>query len=459
MVKAKPSHKFPPGPRGNFLFGSLPAIQRHPLKLIIEARNEFGDVVRYGKIPPLNQYWYQVTHPDTIDYVLRQNYQNYPKGGFFDALRLLIGNGLLVSDDALWVQQRKLVQPAFQQARILTLSPNITRAAEELVKRLEYRAVNKQPFDIVEEMRQVALQAVSGILFGSDISDESQQIGQALKTALDYVVYRQFHVANLPLDIPTRRNRAFLAARNLLDEVVNRIIEVRKRQAAGDTPDDVLSLLVVTSKAESDKPMSNRQLRDELITLLIAGHDTTALALTWTIYLLARHHQAELELHAELVNELGGRIPEANDLTKLPYNRMVIEEAMRLYPPVWVMARRSRNDDEINGYYIPANTTITIPQYVTHRHPELWENPESFEPEHFLPAASKTRPRYAYFPFGVGPRQCVGSHLAMLETQLILATIIPRFKFRLVPGYPVELQPSITLRPRNGILMTIEARK
>ncbi len=447
------SRNNPPGPRGNFLFGSLAEIQHHPLELITKARSDYGDVVRFGKIPPLNQYWYQVTHPDVIDYVLRQNYQNFPKGRFFDAVRLLTGNGLLVTDGKEWVQQRKLVQPAFHQPRLLAQAHSISSAAQDLVKRLEVRASRGEPFDIVEEVRRVALQAVGSILFSVDISGESQGIGRALQVALDYVVRRQFHVLNLPLNIPTPRNRAFLEARSALDKVVDRIINSRIGHEYKGS--DVLSLLLQARDAETGKPISHQQLRDELVTLIIAGHDTTALALSWTLYLLAKNPEAAEKLRAELASVLNGRTPEVEDLPRLPYNRMVIEEALRLYPPVWVIARRSRNDDEVGGYFIPANTTITMPQYAVHRHPDFWPDPERFDPERFLPERSSERPRYAYFPFGAGPRQCVGSYLAMMEAQLILASIVQHFKFNLVNEQAVTPEPSITLRPKHSILLSL----
>jgi len=260
----------------------------------------------------------------------------------------------------------------------------------------------------------------------------------------------------MPERIPTPRNRRFLVARRKLDEAVYRLIAGRRR--SGEDTGDLLSMLLAARDEETGEGMSDRQLRDEVVTILIAGYETTADALAWTWYLLGTHPEAGARLHAELAAVLAGRVPAVEDLPQLPYTRMVLQEAMRLYPPAWGLLRQAREDDEIRGYRIPARARIVISQYVVHRHPGFWEEPEQFDPERFAPGRAASRPPFAYFPFGGGQRMCIGNNFAMMEAQLILATVAQRYRLDLVPGHPVEPEPLITLRPRHGVLVTLHDR-
>jgi cytochrome P450 len=301
-------------------------------------------------------------------------------------------------------------------------------------------------------MLRLTLRIVGQALFNIDLSDETHSVGQAVTTVnrlLSDYMYAPFP----PLNVPTPRTRRLKAAHRTLDQVVHGII-AQHRQQNTDTG-DLLSMLLVVRDEETGQGMNDQQVHDEVMTLLLAGHETVSIALTWTWYLLSQHPAVERRLHTELDEVLAGQTPRVDHLVKLSYTRMVIEEALRLYPPAWIFGRKALADDEIGGYFIPANSMIVLSPYVTHRHPAFWEDPEVFDPERFAPERSASRPHYAYFPFGGGPRLCIGSNFALMEMQLILATIAQRHKLRLVPGRPVEPEALLSLRPRYGLPMTL----
>jgi cytochrome P450 len=264
-------------------------------------------------------------------------------------------------------------------------------------------------------------------------------------------------LASLPERVPTPRNRRFSRALSTVDKIVYSMIE--ERRAGRIVADDLLSMLMEARDAETGESMSDKQLRDEVMTIFLAGHETTASSLSWALYLVSKDPNVEEKLAAEVDAALNGRTPAMEDLPNLPYTRMVIEEALRLYPPAWAFGRQAIADDEIGGYRIPANSSVLVSPWITHRHPAFWDRPQQFDPERFTAEKSAGRPRYAYFPFGGGPRQCIGNEFAMMETQLVLAMIAQQFKFRLVPGQRVEPDPSVTLRPKGTLAMTLTARQ
>jgi cytochrome P450 len=435
------------------LFRLMPRFQREPLSVFFELNREFGHIVRYKGL------WtaYQITHPRDIEHVLQTNSQNYRKGRQYQEFRASIGNGLLISDGEFWRRQRRLAQPAFHRQRINAFGETMTNSAETMLARWHADAASGEPFNVVAEMMRLTLEIVGLTIFGTDLSAETDHIARSLDIARAHAIRRMWQPVKLPITFPTRANRAFLRAIRESEQVIYRMIDARRRGEV--TTDDLLSLLMRARDEETGEGMSDEQLRAEAATILTAGHETTALALSWTWYLLAGHPDVEARLHAELDAVLGGRTtPAVEDLPRLAYTRMVIEEAMRLYPPVWVIGRTAIGDDEIGGYRIKANSEIIMCLYVTHRHPEFWDEPDKFDPERFTPERVAARPRYAYFPFGGGPRQCIGNNFALMETQLVLATVAARYRLRLTPGQRVEPEASITLHPRHGIRMTLEAR-
>jgi cytochrome P450 len=445
----------PPTQRGHWLFGNVREVQQDPLALYARARAQFGDVVRLRAIASVC--WYLVTHPYDVEHVLQTNQRNYRKPDVFNnPVGLLAGRGLLTSEGDFWRHQRRLVQPAFHRERLAALATLMTNAAESTAERWSRYAESGVSVDVAVEMMRLTLKIVSLALFSTDISAKADRAGPAVRVAFEHVNHRMSHPLALPERIPTSRNRRFLKAKRTLDEMVFGIINERRR--TGEDRSDLLSLLLLTRDEETGEGMSDQQLRDEVMTLLLAGHETTAAALSWTWYLLSLHPDVEFKLHAELAHGLGRRAPTFDDLPRLCYTTMVFEESMRLYPPAWGQPRQAIADDCVGGYHIPAGSIISLCQWVTHRHPDFWENPEQFDPERFTPERSADRPRFAYFPFGGGPRQCIGNNFAMMEAQLILATLAQRFSLDLVPRHPVEPDPTFTLRPRYGMLMTLHGR-
>jgi cytochrome P450 len=305
-------------------------------------------------------------------------------------------------------------------------------------------------------MSRLTLEIVAKALFGTQLGDDREEFASAVTDAMTYANHLMNHFFTPPLFVPIPVNVRGRRAIARVDRIVWKVIGERRRD--GRDGRDLLGMLLQARDAESDRAMDDKQLRDEVVTFLVAGHETTAVALTWTWYLLSQHPAVEQRLQREIASVLDGRRPAIDDLTHLTYTRMVIEEAMRLYPPVWATNRESYREDEIAGMRIPARSSLAISPFITHRHPLFWENPETFDPERFSPERSATRPEYAYFPFGGGPRGCVGRQFAMMEAQIILAMVAQRFRLRAVPGHAVQPYPILTLRPRHGVLMTCEAR-
>jgi len=444
--------RVPPGPRGNVVFGSIGDIYRDRLRFVLETARTYGDVAQYRVA---HTRVYQVNHPEGVGRLLHDNHRNYSKDvPTFGTLRLFLGNGLFTSDGEFWRRQRRLAQPAFHRRRVATFGDLMTGATREMLDRWQPRAERGQPLEVATEFMRLTMEVVTRALFSTSVERDVETIGRAITTLLNDVTFRFTFPFYPPLRVPTPRNRRFLAARATLDGIVYRIIAERRRRPAEH--DDLLAMLMEARDEQTGEGMSDKQLRDEVITLFVAGHETTAVALAWAWHLLAEHPDAAERVRAEQAGALGSRAPTTADLPQLPYARMVIDEAMRLYPPAWVTNRQALADDEICGYRIPAGAIVLISPYVMHRHPAYWEHPERFEPERFTPERSAGRPHYAYFPFGGGPRQCIGKGLALMEAQLILGAVAQRFRLGHLPGHVVEPQALVTLRPRGGLPMFVE---
>jgi cytochrome P450 len=435
----------PPSPPGHFLIGNAPELKSDVLGFIVQAHRDYGDVIRL-RFPFVRAYL--AAHPDDIRHILQDNHDNYTKNNIdYRLLKGGLGDGLLTSDGPYWLRQRRLIQPMFRRERIAQFGVLMAQAARHLADDWEGHARRGEPFDVAAEMTRVTLAIVARALFSVEIAQDAAVISQSLTTMNESMAQAGF-AALLPF-LPTRTNRRIRAAKRALDRVIYRIIA--QRRAHPGHCDDLLSLLLFARDPQTGKTLSDRQVRDEVATFLLAGHETTANALAWTWYLLGCNPDAEDRLHAELAEVLGGRAPCVADLPRLRYTAMVIDESMRLYPPAWAFSRSNLEDDEIGGYRIKRGSLIYISQYVTHRHPAFWEDPGRFDPERFTPERVAVRPKYAYFPFAGGPRACIGSQFALTEAALILATLAQRYRLRLAPGHRVEMQPLITLRPRHGV--------
>ncbi|MBW4671378.1 MAG: cytochrome P450 [Cyanomargarita calcarea GSE-NOS-MK-12-04C] len=443
----------PPGPQGSPIIGSLADLQKDSLNFLLNIRREYGNVVRFRLG---TRVLYLVSHPDDIKHVLQDNNKNYQKSPGYQKLESFLGQGLLTSEGNVWRRSRKLMQPAFHRERISNFSEIMTDATEKMLQRWQGFAERREAFNVSDEMMRLTLSIVCRTLFTTDISDEASDVGKSLTVVLKYASDRISSLFVLPENIPTPENIRYQQALSTLDRVVYGLINERKQ--SGEDTGDLLSMLVFARDEETGESMNDKQLRDEIMTIFLAGHETTANALSWTWYLLSKHPDVERRLSAELKEVLGGRVPTLFDLKNLQYTSMVLNEAMRLYPPAWEVGRETINADKIGGYDIPSNSTVIMSSYVTHRNPDFWDNPEGFDPERFSPERSTGRHQYAYFPFGGGPRTCIGNNFALMEAQLIIADIAQRYRLELVPGHVIEPQPMITLRSRNGVLVTLHAK-
>lgn len=443
-----PGARVAPGLRGPF--SGFPLLS-NPLPFIEKLFREYGDVV---SVRFLNFPVFIVADPDGIKHILQDNHRNYTKSQDYAILARLLGQGLVTSEGSLWLRQRRLMQPMFHRQKIATFGAMMTDCALSMLNRWDRIVRRHEAVDVTGEMMHLTLEIVGRALLTMDLTDRADTIGRAMTIANER--FGQFDVGMIAPWLPTVKNFRFRRAVDELRQIVLDIIAHRRRE--NRDYGDLLSMLITARDEETGEAMSNEQLRDEILTLILAGHETTANALSWTWYLLSQHPEVERKLHAELDGVLDGRPPAITDLNNLNYTGMVIDEAMRLYPPVWAIGRRVIEDDEISGYAIPRGSNVMLSQWITHRHPKFWESPERFEPERFSAERATGRPRYAYFPFSGGPRQCIGNIFALTEANLVLAAVGQKFSLRLVPGHRVEPHPLVTLRPRYGLKMTLEPR-
>ncbi len=428
----------------------LPAVRRDPIGVFLDAARRFGDVAHF-KIGA--RHGYLITNPRDVRHVLQDNARNYHKSPLYEKLRISIGNGLLTSEDDFWLRQRRIAQPAFSRQRMSGLAAVMSGAAREAVQRWEASRI-AAPVDIADEMMRITRTVVLRALLGADLGPFADRVDDAWKVMNEHIG-ESFWSWGMTDHLPTPRQRRFQRARAVLQAAVDHLIADRRRNPSDRG--DLLSMLMTARDEETGETMTDRQLRVEVTTFLLAGQETTSLVLTWTWFLLSEHPQARMRLDAEL-DALGGRPPELADLPNLPYTRMVIDEAMRLYPPAWGFSRQALGDDELGGYHLPRGWLAFVIPFVLHRLPAFWDDPDRFDPERFSPERASARPKFVYIPFGAGPRQCIGNHFALLEAQLVVATLAQRFRLRLVPGHRVEPWPLITLRPRHGMPMFIEQR-
>jgi len=448
-----------PGPPGYPLVGNLIEFRRDVLQLGVDAARAYGDVVRFRLGPHVI---HLINHPGLVEHVLVHNQTNYDRATRSAAqIALVCGQSLLTTSGAVWLRERRLAQPAFQQRRVDTFVPVMTSATGVMLDRWLNNVRDDRPLDIASELSRLTYTIVGKALFGADVSRDADIVECALGTLLDHTYARLERLVNLPLWVPSRRNRRFRDARLAIDRVVYRIINER-REGHDDHADLLAHLLRTVDDGASGTSgaMTNEQLRNETITLLLSGHETTANALSWTIFLLATHPEIERRFRSELAAVLGdAREPSLEDMTRLEYTGMVINEALRLYPPIWILERRAIQDDFIGGYRIPGGSTVVVSPFILHRHEAFWPNPDSFDPERFAAARIAGRPAHAFLPFGAGPHHCIGAHFAQLEARLILAMLAQRYRLELVPNHPVEPKAGITLRLRHGLRMRPRERR
>jgi cytochrome P450 len=415
-----------------------------------EAVREYGDAVRVA-IGPKKLYIFN--HPDHAKHVLADNAANYHKGiGYTEAKRAL-GDGLLTSEGALWKEQRRTIQPVFQHKRIAAQADVIIDEALGLVDRLRVHAGAVAPADVLTEVTALTLGVLGATLLDIDLG-AYDGVEHSFEAVQDQAMFEMETLGMVPRWLPTAGQRAFRSARSHLQEVVGILVAHRKANPSA-SGDDVLTRLIASTAKEDDRRVADRRMRDELVTLLLAGHETTASTVGWTLDLVSKHPEVAARLHEEAVAVLGDRRPSYEDMHGLRYTHMVLQEAMRLHPPVWILPRRALKADEVGGYHVPAGAEVLICPYTLHRHPRYWPEPDRFDPERFDPDAEVTRPRYAHIPFGAGPRFCVGNHLGMMEAAFIIATLMRELRFERVPGFQVTPEPMMSLRLGGGLPMFV----
>ncbi len=439
------TRRTPPGPGGRWGINTLLAFQRDPLTFFSGVRRSYGDIAR---VRMLNRDVMLFSRPEYAYYFLVENAQNFSSGASRDVLKRFLGEALLTTDGDVHRRQRRLVQPAFHRKRVESYAATMTAQTQQMLDRWQVG----DEVDMAAALQELTLRIVVQALFDVDLQAQGTALSQLFTEIIEHQrvgplgdVLARLHLGQAP---------QALAARERLDQFVYDLIE--RRRAEGRDHGDVLSMLL-EARDEDGAAMSDTQIRDQAMTLIAAGHETTSNALAWTFYLLSRNPDKYDGLRAEVAQALGGRMPTAADLPRLPYLDAVITEAMRVYPPAWTVNRTALEPFELGGYQFPAGTRAIISQWVIHHLPEVWGDPEVFRPERWTPEFRQSLPRGAYFPFGAGPRMCIGMPLAEMEARLLLATILQRFTPRMVPGWPVEPRPRVTIRMRRGIRVRLDA--
>lgn len=446
---------FPPGPKTQPIFGNLLEFIRNQPLYLQKMQRIYGEMatIHIGKAPVVLLF-----RPEYVRYLLTENPRNFTSIQSRDGnLRETLGEGLLTIEGDAHRQQRRMVQPAFHRKRVEGYAKDMVRYTQEMLDTWHAG----EELDMARAMQALTLRIVGKSLFNVEQTDVINELGIHFTQMIESRMSILERLFNLKINLPFTGYGKRMAAKRHIDRFIYHLIA--ERRATGNDSGDVLSMLLAAQEGEADKEsqarLSDSQVRDHVMTFVAAGHETTANALTWTFYLLAQYPEVCEKLVAELHSVLAGRAPTMHDLAHLPYTEWVLNESMRLYPPAWTIGRRAINEFELNGYRFPANTTFMMSQWVIQRMPELWGDAENFRPERWNPQQSEQPMQWSYFPFGGGPRICIGMPFAQMEAKLLLATILQRYTPRMVPGFQVELLPLVTLRPKHGMRMIIEATR
>lgn len=431
--------------------GAVPSLAKDPLSFFIHSLHERGDLVPLNLGPTK---LLLVHHPDYVRHVLQDNWRNYGKGSMWVAIRKLVGNGMLGSEGELWLRQRRLMQPAFHRQRLAGLTTTVSEVITETLADWKVLAENKQPIEMAHAMADLTMKIIVRTMFGTGISDaETHEMVEAYTKALKLMNIRMWTFF-LPDFIPLPGDTAFRETIQQIDRAVYRFIKERRENPNDNN--DLLNMLLEARDEETGEGMNDQQVRDEVFTVFMAGHETSATVMSWIWYLVWQHPEVERRLQRELDEVLDGRTPTFEDLPRLTYTKMVIDEAVRMFPPAWLIPRSTLADDTIGGMPVKAGTTVLISPYVVHRHPDFWEDAERFDPDRFAP--DRTYTRHAYIPFGEGPRLCIGNSFAIMEMQLMLVMIAQTYHLSLQPGIEIKPTTMPVLRPNNDLMMHLRPR-
>jgi len=439
----------PPGPPRSATFRMLRQLIWDRLGLMSDAAEQYGDAVRMA-IGPKVLYFFN--HPDHAKHVLADNALNYHKGFGLAQAKRALGDGLLTSEGDLWREQRKVIRPVFQAKRVAQHAGVIAEEGAKLVARLQAYE-GREPVDVLAQMTGLTIGVLGRTLLDADLGVYGS-LAENFEAVQDQAMFEAVSLSKVPTWVPLPKQLRFRRARRDLQRVVDQLVAERSSRPS-TTGDDVLTRLIVSTRKEADRRVGEQRMRDELVTLLLAGQETTASTLGWAFHLVDRHPEVWQRLHREAVEVLGDGLPVYEDLRRLTYTVAVVQEVMRLYPPVWMLSRLAQAADEVGGYRVPAGADVMVCPYTLHRHPAFWDEPERFDPDRFDPSRPTNRPGYAYLPFGAGPRFCVGNNLGMMEATFVLAMAARDLRLRTVPGYEVVAEPMLSLRVRGGLPMTV----
>lgn len=434
-----------PQSKGQFLLGDTVEVVRNPLHYILDRNRTMGDFYRVATVA---RKVVIASHPDIAKHILVDHNRDFKKSYDYEILKLVLGQGLLTSDGDFWLKQRRLAQPAFHRKRLDLLFGIMLDEAHQLRDRWKGFQQAGKPFELANEMITVTVNIVARALFGTHLGESIKAIGKNITILNTFISDRAKNPFLPPVWVPSRQNRAYRRASKEMDEIIYGIIQDRRKNPEGR--DDLLAMLMEARDEETGEGMTDLQLRDEILTLFIAGHETSAISLCWTLILLSQNPEIRSKAQQEIREVIGEREITLEDIPKLAYIRRILDESLRLYPPAWVVGRKTLSDTDVAGFLVEKDVNIIISTYLIHRHPACWENPEAFDPDRFLPERSQDRHKYAYFPFGGGPRLCIGNNFALMEMTMLLAVILQSFTPEAQQA-EWEPEPLVTLRPKGAV--------
>lgn len=449
--------RVPPGPRGHPVVGNTLGFKNDIIGTLMAGYRNYGDIVKFRGVGPLFPL-YLVAHPDYVMHVLKDNAENYPRTPLVRAKwKMVVGDGLICTEGDFWKTQRRLAQPSFDPKLLQSFDGLIADETDQMLDGWERHMERGEPIDVAREMVHLALANLGGAMFSTGWREEARKMGDAVEYTIGYAYKLLTQPVVVPENVPTPANKRFKQERRTLEGIMERMIA--RRHGIDEQPADLLGALMSARDAETGERMSDYQVRSHLLTFMFGGHETVAVGLAWTFWLLSKHPDVLRRLEAEVDEKLAGERPNFENTRQLDYLTRVINESLRIRPPVWLMSRMPTGDDEIGGYHIPAGSQILISSYVSHHHTDFWDNPEGFDPERWTPEQVANRPKNAWFPFSGGPHQCIGGYFGLMEMQIVISLILQRLELELLPGHRVVPRPGITLGFEHGLRMTARRRQ